>query len=127
MMKQCILLAAVAGIAASQMTWTTSTTTNIYTSPSVTLDLVQIGDLAYTTIYNSGVDPVKGAKWHYESYGVRAWCNGTFTLKLNILSFYSAAATVTVNLFDITPVNMIVKWYRPENAIMETYFDSGNT
>lgn len=126
-MKRCILLAAVAGLATCQFSWTTSSTANLYTSSSLTLDLVQRGDLAYTTIYESGDDLVEGPKWHYEAYGVRAWSNATFTLNLDVLSYYKISTTFSVNIFDVTPYKQIIKWYRPENTLMETVFDSSNT
>lgn len=126
-MKKCIILAAAAiGMVTCDLSWTAATTSSIYSSSNIKLDLVQRGNFEYFSTYDGGVDPVKGDKWHYEAYGIRTWCKATFTLNLELFSIYKASPAFTVTVFDITPYKQIIKWYRPENTLMETLFDANN-
>ena len=65
-MLKLLTLALAVSTAAASLTWTAATTNNILTSDYATVTLVSKGDFAYSTIYNSGQDTVKGKKWLYE-------------------------------------------------------------
>lgn len=86
-----------------------------------TLNLTYQADLAYQTVLESGSDAVKGSKWNYYGAGIRFWSNATFIYDLEIIKTYKAKVTLTVNLFDITPYKQIVKYYRPEFAVNESF------
>jgi hypothetical protein len=78
-------------------------------------------DLAYSTVWEYGTDLVKGSKWNYYGFGVRAWSNVTFIYELEVISTYKAKGTFAINFFDITPIKQIVKYYRPEFTVNETF------
>ena len=113
-MKKCIILAAVIGIAACQWSWTTATTTSIYQDANINLNIVQQGDLAYLTTYSAGIDP-SNANWHLEAYGARMYMNATFTVNLALYTnWYVGKAVFTLTLFDITPYQQVIRFYRPD-------------
>jgi hypothetical protein len=86
-----------------------------------TLNLTYQADLAYQTVFDSGIDLVKGSKWNYYGAGLRFWSNATFIYDLEVMKSYKAKATFAVNLFDIVPYKQVFKFYRPEFAVNESF------
>ena len=119
-MKLLVLIAASLAYAQCQIptTWFTNTVTYANYPGYFGLNMVQSGDWAYTTIFTGTQDPTN-TQWHIHAIGFRAYANVTTQFNVNVLNLYQMQFLITITLFDITPYKQVIRWYRPEFAIMQ--------